>query len=117
MPIRAEIRKYYGADWQAYRLVLIELLGTRCTECGRDVPRYFNFAHLDHNPRNRSRIAGMCPACHSRNDSPQRYAMTRRTRARRNRQLWLTVELEFAPYPDSFWPKRVVRDLQGELFG
>jgi hypothetical protein len=61
-------------------------------------------------------VAGMCPSCHSRNDTRQRVAMTRRTRARRYGQLWLSVELEFAPYPDSFWPRRAIEARQLSLF-
>ena len=115
MPIRPELRKYYGPEWKAWRLVLIGTLGTHCSVCGRDVPKWLNFAHLDHNPRT-PRVVPMCPSCHARNDSRQRWAMTRRTRARRHGQLWLSVELEFAPYPESFWPRRAILAQQLSLF-
>lgn len=116
MPIRPELRKFYGSEWKAYRLVLIETLGNRCSVCGAAVPKWLNFAHLDHNPRFNARVAPMCPPCHSRYDTKQRVAMTRRTRARRHGQLWLSIELEFAPYPDSFWPRRAIAARQMELF-
>src|SRR3982751_4441836 len=57
---------------------------------------YLNAAHLSHDPRDNVRVAVLCPACHSRHDTPQRIAMTRRTRARRSGQLWLLPEIEFA---------------------
>lgn len=116
MPIRKELRKYYGPAWRQYRLVLIETLGTNCSVCGRAVPKWLNFAHLNHNPRDNAHVAPMCVACHSRHDSHQRWAMTRRTWARRDGQLWLSVELEFAPYPDSFWPKRAIAARQLSLW-
>lgn len=116
MPIRPELRKFYGSRWRAVRLVLIETLGTKCSICGIDVPKWLNFAHLDRDPRISARVAPMCPACHSRYDSRLRWAMTRRTRAKRHGQLWLSVEMEFAPYPESFWPRRAIEAMQLSLF-
>jgi hypothetical protein len=116
MPIRPELRHFYAGDWRRYRLAVIAAHGTKCSRCGRDVPKYLNFCHLSHDPRNVVRIAPMCASCHSRNDAKQRFAMTRRTWARRRGQLWLLPEIEFAPYPDSFWPRRAIADLQLALF-
>lgn len=47
--------------------------------------------------------------------------MTRRTRARRSGQLWLSPEIEYAPYSSWMVPQRVALGRQGEfqfdLFG
>jgi len=43
--------------------------------------------------------------------------MTRRTRARRSGQLWLTPELEYAPYASWMVPRRVLDAAQLGLFG
>jgi hypothetical protein len=53
---------------------------------------------------------------HARNDTPQRVAMTGRTRARRAGQLWLTPELEYAPYASWMVPRRVLDESQLGLF-
>jgi hypothetical protein len=118
MPIAPDLRrKYYGPAWQRFRRALIERHGTVCPGCRTDWPRYLNLCHLDHDPRVSSRVGLLCPVCHGRYDSRQTVAVSRRTRARRNGQLWLSVELEFAPVPESLWPKSAIRELQGELFG
>ena len=46
----------------------------------------------------------LCPSCHAKNDTSQRIAMTRRTRAERRGQFWLTEELRLAPFPVRTWP-------------
>jgi 5-methylcytosine-specific restriction endonuclease McrA len=116
MPIRRELRKYYRSEWRAYRLSLIAIHGAKCMACGRAVERYLNLAHVTHDPRQNSLVSLWCPSCHSRHDTRQRVAMTRRTLARRHGQLWLSVELEFAPYPDGFWPRRAIGAPQLSLF-
>jgi hypothetical protein len=58
----------------------------------------------------------LCPACHARHDTPQRVAMTRRTRARRAGQLWLTPELEYVPYASWMVTRRVLDESQLGLF-
>lgn len=61
-------------------------------------------------------ITILCPACHARHDTQQRVAMTRRTRAQRVGQLWLTPELEHAPYASWMIPRRVITASQFGLF-
>jgi 5-methylcytosine-specific restriction endonuclease McrA len=115
MPIRPELRKYYGAEWRRYRLVLLDLAKNKCANCGMK-HKYLNGAHVHHDPRNGQLITILCPACHARHDTPQRVAMTRRTRARRVGQLWLTPELEYAPYASWMVPRRVLDESQLGLF-
>jgi len=43
--------------------------------------------------------------------------MTRRTRARRVGQLWLSPEIEYAPYASWMIPRRVIEERQSLLFG
>jgi len=106
MPIRAENRHYYDARWRKFRLAVIEAAGNACQRCGK-AHRLLNVAHLTHDPTDRHFLAVLCPSCHSRNDTPQRLAMTRRTRAQRRGQLWLTEELRLAPFPVRTWPAAV----------
>ena len=103
MPIRPDYRKYYDARWRKFRLAVLEAAGHRCQRCGRP-HRLLNVAHLSHDPADRRSLAVLCPSCHARNDTPQRLAMTRRTRAQRRRQLWLSEEIRLAPYPLRTWP-------------
>jgi hypothetical protein len=112
MPIRIENRQFYDARWRKFRLAVLEAAGHVCQRCGRE-HRLLNVAHLTHDPTDRQFLAVLCPSCHSRNDTPQRIAMTRRTRALRRGQLWLTEELRLAPFPMRVWPKRL---RQLELF-
>jgi hypothetical protein len=58
-----------------------------------------NVAHLSHDPADRLRVAVLCPSCHARHDTKQRIATTRRTRAQRHGQLWLSVDFELACVP------------------
>lgn len=103
MPIRPELRRFYRRDWYALRQTLLAAHGTVCDNCRRPHPG-LNLAHLSHDPRDRDHLALLCPSCHVRNDTPQRIAITRRTRARRCGQLWLSAELEWAPEPLWRWP-------------
>ena len=64
-----------------------------------------NRAHLSHDPLDPENLAFLCPSCHARNDTPQRVAMTRRTRAERAGQLWLDEEIRLGPYPVRTWPE------------
>jgi hypothetical protein len=116
MPIRPELRPYYGAQHRAYRRQLIELLGARCMSCGREGARYLNLAHTQHDPRSPELVALWCPACHARHDAPHAYAMTRRSRARRVGQLWLLPEIEWAPFVSWMIPARVLKAGQWRLF-
>jgi 5-methylcytosine-specific restriction endonuclease McrA len=103
MPIRAENRRYYNARWRKFRLAVLDRDGHACQRCGRP-HRLLNVAHLTHDPADRRFLAALCPSCHSRNDTPQRIAMTRRTWAQRRGQLWLSEELRLAPFPIDTWP-------------
>lgn len=115
MPIRAELRKFYGPAWRRYRRALIEAHGSACSVCGRDVTIYLNLAHLSHDPKS-SDVALMCAADHCRHDAMQRYAMMRRSRAKRVGQLWLLPEIEWAPYPSWMIPRRVLEARQERMF-
>jgi hypothetical protein len=63
-----------------------------------------NVAHLTHDPTDQHFLAVLRPSCHAKNDTPQRIAMTRRTRAQRRGQFWLSEELRLAPFPVRTWP-------------
>ncbi len=63
-----------------------------------------NIAHLSHDPADRLHLAVLCPSCHSRNDTPQRVAVTRRTLAYRREQMWLSRDLELAAVPVRLLP-------------
>ncbi len=116
VPIRPELRKYYGVKWRRYRETLLALAGHRCAQCGTQ-HTHLNAAHVHHDPRNGQLITILCPACHSRHDTPQRVAMTRRTRAKRVGQLWRSTEIEYAPYASWMIPRRVLEEKQFPLFG
>jgi hypothetical protein len=112
LPIRPEYRKFYRADWKRLRLVLIDRAGNVCERCRKAHPR-LNVAHLSHDPQDRLNLAVLCPSCHSRHDTKQRVAVTRRTRAYRRGQAWLSKDLEFAPMPVRLLP---IELRQFELF-
>lgn len=103
MPIRPEYRKFYRADWKRLRLLLIEQAGKVCEAC-RQPHSLLNVAHLSHDPQDRLHLAVLCPRCHSRHDTKQRVAVTRRTRAYRRGQAWLSPDIEFAPVPARLLP-------------
>lgn len=113
MPIRPEFRKYYRADWRRFRILMIERAGGVCEACRRP-HRMLNLAHLSHDPADRLHLAVLCPSCHSRNDTKQRVAVTRRTRAYRRGQMWLNDDLELAALPMRLLP---VELRQLSLFG
>jgi len=106
MPIRADNRKYYDAKWRKFRLAMLEAAGNVCERCGKP-HRLLNVAHLSHDPADHRFLAVLCPSCHSKNDTAQRIAMTRRTRAEKRGQLWLTDEMRLAPFPVRTWPLRL----------
>ncbi len=115
MPLRPEVRKFYNAAWRRNRKLLIEALGNKCAMCSRE-HRAINQAHLSHDPKDGTRVALLCPSCHSRYDTRQRVAMTRRTRAKRAGQLWLSAEIQWAPFPAWMIPARVLKAAQTEMF-
>jgi hypothetical protein len=114
MPIRPELRHLYGVAWRKKRkLALNDRRSTGCEHCGR--PHWMmNWAHLSGDPRLPGRMGWLCPSCHAKHDTPQRLAVTRRTRARKHGQLWLAPELEYAHLPMFLWPTRVMRQLEAD---
>jgi len=115
--VRKEYRsKFYGAAWRRYRAALILAHGNCCWNCKRPTPRYLNLAHLSHDPRH-SDVRLLCPACHTRHDRHQSYAMRRRNWSRKYGQLWLWAEVEWEAFPEWMRPRsmRAVRE-QGRLF-
>jgi hypothetical protein len=116
MPLRAEIRKLYGPAHRAYRAQLIAIYGPRCMACGAAVTRYLQLAHTTHDPKDAAHVALWCASCHARSDATRNAAVRRRTRARREGQLWLLPEIEWAPFPSWEWPRRVIRAAQEVLF-
>jgi 5-methylcytosine-specific restriction endonuclease McrA len=106
MPIRAEYRKYYDTRWRKFRLSMLEAAGHACQMCHKP-HRLLNVAHLSNDPADRWSLTVLCPSCHSKFNAAQRIAMTRRTRARKRGQMWLTDELEVAPLPVRLWPARL----------
>jgi hypothetical protein len=115
LPIRRELRGFYGAEWRTYRSRLIELRGATCKHCGRDVPKWLNLAHETHNPRTSSTIL-LCATCHQRHDVRHRIAVTRRNHAREFGQLWLLPEIEWAADPPFLVPYEIFAPVQIELF-
>jgi 5-methylcytosine-specific restriction endonuclease McrA len=100
MPLRPEMRRYYGPDWRAYRELVIEIAHNRCLACRDHLPScLLTLAHLHHDPRDRRMVAVLCFPCHARHDAQHRYAMIRRSRAMREGQQWLWPEVEWNPYP------------------
>lgn len=113
--IRRAWRRFYGADWRRYRLVLIARARNRCAHCGREFPSpRLAAAHITHDPRS-SEVRVLCFSCHARWDARHAYSVKRRNRARLNRQLWLWPELAWAPFPA--WMRPREREEQGRLFG
>jgi hypothetical protein len=113
MPLRREIRRFYGAAHRRLRSELIAQLGPACQKCKREHPR-INLAHLTHDPTNMHIVTLLCPSCHAKYDAKQRHAMTRRTFARRRGQLWLTPALEYSAY--TMWEiPEPVRDVATQL--
>lgn len=99
MPIRKEHRRFYGPQWRAYRLELIERAGGEiCSQCGIELAQGINGAHQDHDPSNKSSVRLMCPSCHAAHDAPHRVAIQRRRKAASVGQAWLLPELEWAPF-------------------
>lgn len=107
MPLRKEMRKYYGPRHRAARReAILAAGGPFCSLCHASHPMV-NLAHLSHDPRDSGSRTLLCPSCHGIHDTPHRIAVTRRTRARRAGQLWLDPEIEYAAFPTSLWPLRL----------
>ncbi len=106
MAIRPDYRKYYDARWRKFRLAVLAAAGNVCQRCGKP-HRLLNVAHLEHDPADRRVLAVLCPSCHAKNDTAQRIAMTRRNKAQKNGQMWLTEEIRLGPFPLRTWPVRL----------
>ena len=93
MPIRAENRALYPADWAQislrirrdraeWRCEQVDYLGVRCNAVHGDPHPItgskvvLTVAHLDHQPANcdESNLLAMCQRCHNRYDAPMRAA-------------------------------------------
>lgn len=112
VPLRREIRKYYGPVWRRKRQYALALRGHhRCGRCGVDHPR-INWCHLSGDPRLPGPMDWMCPRCHSAYDAHQRVLVTRRTLSHRHGQLWLSAELQFAHVPFALWPAWAIREVE-----
>jgi hypothetical protein len=136
MPLRAEVRALYGAEWRRFREQYAKKHPPVCAECSRlrDEGRLtnafglpglvthwkMNLCHLTHDPHRRDRLAWLCPRHHALHDNSQRIAMWRRGEAQRAGQLWLLPEVEFAPF--ALWEipedaiEAVLEALQEQLF-
>jgi 5-methylcytosine-specific restriction endonuclease McrA len=59
-------------------------------------------AHLNHDPRDNrdENLAALCQRCHLLHDRKHHAATARRTRAARQRQMWLSFEIENAARPE-----------------
>ena len=101
-----EYRKFFDARWRKFRLAALAAARNVCQHC-RKPHRLLNVAHLSHDPADRSSLAVLCPSCHAKHDTPQRVAMSRRTRAHSAGQKWLSEKSELAPLPMRTWPLRL----------
>lgn len=83
MPIRAENRSRYPANWKAVSLARRVAAGWKCEWCpalqGEEHPIsggkvVLTVAHLDHQPENcdPANLAALCQRCHNRYDAPTR---------------------------------------------
>jgi len=101
VPIRKEHREYYGRAHREFRLRLIEKAGGEiCSKCGIELAQGINLAHLDHDPRSESNRVLLCPSCHAAHDARHCLAIQRRRKAATRGQLWLTPEMEYAPFAE-----------------
>jgi hypothetical protein len=114
MPIRPELRSYYGAEWRKYRQFLIDLAGDKCTICGIELAEGLHGCHVSHDPRDAASVQIMCPSCHAHHDAPHRLAMWRRSRAARQGQMWLDPAIEWAPYPIWQIPDEALAEIQAQ---
>ena len=113
MPMRRELRKFYGPKWRRKRARALALRGhMRCDQCGLE-HRWINWAHLSGDPRVPGALRWLCPICHGILDTPRRIATTRRTQARLHGQMWLSQEIELADLPVRLLPESLA---QMELF-
>lgn len=85
MPIRAENKARYPADWKAISLAIRVRAGQRCEQCGAENGKphpgtgsrvVLTVAHLDHQPENcdPANLRAWCQRCHNAYDAPVRRA-------------------------------------------
>ena len=88
MPILAENKDRYPANWNDIRRVVLMLCENKCEFCGVKNHTFRNgkqivltIAHLDHTPENNARenLRALCQKCHNKYDAKHR-AETRRRR-------------------------------------
>lgn len=104
MPIRAENRARYPADWQDIRAAILKRAGNVCEMegCGAvngkphpitGAPVVLTVAHLDHTPENCApwNLRAWCQRCHNRYDQPMRIA-SRRARLAKARESSFVAE-------------------------
>jgi hypothetical protein len=114
VPIRPELRHFYGRQWRRKRSYALARRGSEsCQQCGQQ-HRMLNWAHLSGDPRIAGPMGWLCPSCHARHDTRFRIAATRRTRARRSGQRWLSPEIEWGYLPMYLWPAHVIRSLEND---
>lgn len=88
MPLRPELRPFYGHHWRTVtRPRILERAGGRCERCGRKIVR-LEVAHLvilPPDPRHDQddNLAGLCVRCHKAQDWASWSKACRATRARR----------------------------------
>jgi len=94
MPISAENKARYPANWKAISLAIRQCANNRCEECGAENAQphpitgsrvVLTVAHLDHTPENcdPSNLAAWCQRCHNAYDKPHRALNAARTRRRK----------------------------------
>ena len=97
MPIRKELKKFYGADWQKRARALKASVGWRCETCGirhghlepREDGSFYRVvltvAHLNHDPQDnrRANLRVLCPRCHLAHDKDFHAANAAQTRIRK----------------------------------
>jgi hypothetical protein len=112
MPIRKEMRGFYGAAWRRKRRQALRFRGDNlcCDNCRHPHDR-LNWCHLSGHPTIPGDMAFFCPSCHAIHDTPYRIAASRRTRARAVGQLWLSTEIELAPLAPRFRPDQSHRQM------
>lgn len=96
MPIRKELRHFYGAAWRKeIRPRILERENHRCKFCGRQnhaidgsARIVLTIAHLNHNPADNrpENLAALCQRCHLNHDKEQ-HRETRKARKDAQRPL------------------------------
>ena len=87
MPVRPELRHFYGYHWRhVVRPRILARAHGKCERCGRgDLEVRLEVAHLDRKPGHDDddNLAALCPRCHHKHDHRQWKRKSRATRATR----------------------------------